>query len=199
MTDALIETEGATQDAKNSAAPGDIVEGDGQTIERVIRVLCRELLAGTHPTYTTLRDTITAIRGFYSSAIEQTIVREQATKEMRGTAPAPQNLFKPPTALELFLDRIPMDVLQAPAALELLEVCVDLAVFLMGKNLAYGDSALKPLRAISKADPTEQIRVRMDDKLSRIVRGEAAGEDALKDLVGYWVLLQVLERRNTGA
>jgi hypothetical protein len=189
MTDALIETEGATQDAKNSAAPGDIVEGDGQTIERVIRILSRELLGGFYPPYITLRDTIRAIQQRVSW---QEGELDRVSKAQRsGTASTSWWLE--------VLDRIPMDVLQAPAALELLEVCVDLAVFLMGKNLAYGDSALKPLRAISKADPTEQIRVRMDDKLSRIVRGEAAGEDALKDLVGYWVLLQVLERRNTGA
>jgi hypothetical protein len=81
----------------------------------------------------------------------------------------------------------------APNAEEIFKVCVDLAQFLIEKNAAYGDSAVNPLRVLSKADPAEQIRVRMDDKLSRLVRGQAAGEDALKDLVGYWVLLQVLE------
>lgn len=86
--------------------------------------------------------------------------------------------------------------LTAPAAREILQVCMDdLAEFLIGKNKAYGNSALEPLRAVSKADPAEQIRVRIDDKLSRLVRGQAGGEDALKDLVGYWVLLRVLERR----
>jgi hypothetical protein len=49
---------------------------------------------------------------------------------------------------------------------------------------------------MSKADPAEQIRVRMDDKLSRMIRGEAAGEDAVKDFVGYWVLLEVLKGRS---
>lgn len=79
----------------------------------------------------------------------------------------------------------------APNAEEILKVCIDLAEFLIAKNAAYGDSALNPLRCMSKADPAEQIRVRMDDKLSRLVRGQAAGEDAIKDLVGYWVLLEV--------
>ena len=83
----------------------------------------------------------------------------------------------------------------APNAEEILAVCVDLAEFLIQKNKAYGDSAVNPLRVMSKADPAEQIRVRMDDKISRLIRGMAAGEDAMKDLVGYWVLLQVLERK----
>ncbi len=75
------------------------------------------------------------------------------------------------------------------------EACSELADFLIEKNAAYGDSALDPVRIMSSADPIEQIKVRMDDKLSRMVRGKAAGEDAVKDFVGYWVMLQVAERK----
>lgn len=84
---------------------------------------------------------------------------------------------------------------RARDAADIGQVCVELANFLIEKNRNYGSSALDPLRVMSKADSAEQIRVRMDDKLSRLVRGQAGGEDALKDLVGYWVLLQVLEAR----
>jgi len=80
-------------------------------------------------------------------------------------------------------------------AADIREVCTELADFLVEKNRLYGSSALEPLRILSKSDSAEQIRVRMDDKLSRLVRGQAGGEDALKDLVGYWVLLRVLEKR----
>lgn len=93
------------------------------------------------------------------------------------------------------LSTIDPATLKAPAAFEILKVCLALAVFLMQKNLAYGNSALEPIRAMSKADPAEQIRVRMDDKLSRMIRGEAAGEDPAHDFVGYWVLLEVLKGR----
>lgn len=86
-----------------------------------------------------------------------------------------------------------VDAIDEPHAFEILKVCLNLAIFLMQKNKAYGDSALKPLRVMSTADPVEQIRVRMDDKLSRLMRGHAAGEDAMHDLVGYWVLLKVAE------
>lgn len=86
--------------------------------------------------------------------------------------------------------------IDAPSAFDILGVCMELAVFLMGKNKAYGDSALDPVRIMSSADPAEQLRVRMDDKLSRLMRGHADGEDILKDLVGYWVLMRVAEKRH---
>ncbi len=72
--------------------------------------------------------------------------------------------------------------------------CEALAEMLMAKNRAYGNSALDPVRVFSKADPEEQIRVRLDDKLSRLMRGEAAGEDTEQDFMGYLVLLRVHRR-----
>lgn len=63
---------------------------------------------------------------------------------------------------------------------------------LIEKNKAYGDSALNPVRIFSKADPVEQIMVRIDDKLSRLSRGsEYAGDDTVTDLLGYLVLLKI--------
>lgn len=70
-----------------------------------------------------------------------------------------------------------------------------LATMLIEKNAAYGNSALDPVRIFSKADPVEQLRVRIDDKLSRLVRGAAAGEDVVTDLLGYLVLLKLAEER----
>jgi hypothetical protein len=64
----------------------------------------------------------------------------------------------------------------------------EVAALVREKNKAYGDSLGSPLRVFSKADPLELILARMDDKLSRISRGSAAGEDAVKDLVGYIAL-----------
>lgn len=73
--------------------------------------------------------------------------------------------------------------------------CDDIARMLLEKNAAYGDSALDPLRIFSKADPVEQILVRIDDKLSRLKRGTLAGEDVERDLVGYLILLRIARRR----
>lgn len=82
----------------------------------------------------------------------------------------------------------------APSGTKILSTCIDLAVFLAGKNAAYGNSALDPVRVFSKAGPKEQILVRMDDKISRLMRGGAyPGDDDLKDLLGYLLLYFVAE------
>lgn len=73
--------------------------------------------------------------------------------------------------------------------------CAAIRDLLLAKNLAYGDSALDPVRIFSQADPVEQILVRIDDKLSRLGRGKAAGEDVEQDLLGYLVLLRIAKSR----
>lgn len=79
---------------------------------------------------------------------------------------------------------------------EILEQCLGLAEMLIEKNIAYGDSALNPLRVFSRGmDASAQILVRIDDKLSRIARGSAAGEDAVLDLLGYLVLYRIAVSR----
>jgi hypothetical protein len=73
------------------------------------------------------------------------------------------------------------------------KVLVDVGEVLIRKNKAYGDSALNPLQVFSKSDPLEAIRVRIDDKLSRIARSGIGfdEEDTITDLIGYLVLLKV--------
>jgi hypothetical protein len=67
--------------------------------------------------------------------------------------------------------------------------------FLHDKNDAYGNSALDPVRVFSRTDTAEQLRVRIDDKLSRLMRGrEYPGDDTVLDLVGYLVLLRIAEK-----
>ncbi len=66
---------------------------------------------------------------------------------------------------------------------------------LVQKNQAYGNSALDPVRIFSKASNMEQLFVRIDDKLSRLKRGSAAGEDVVKDLQGYLLLVRVAQMR----
>jgi len=73
-------------------------------------------------------------------------------------------------------------------------VLSELRTMLIAKNAAYGNSALQPLRVFSKSDDIEQLRVRIDDKLSRIARGRNDGEDAEFDLLGYLVLLRIARR-----
>lgn len=71
-------------------------------------------------------------------------------------------------------------------------VCDAIKDLLIKKNESYGDSAIDPIRIFSKSDNVEQIKVRIDDKLSRISRGsQFYNENDLDDLIGYLVLLKV--------
>lgn len=79
---------------------------------------------------------------------------------------------------------------------EIAALCDEVKEMLLAKNRAYGDSALDPVRIFSKATPVEQILVRLDDKLSRLSRGSAAGEDVINDLIGYLVLLKIAMKRS---
>ena len=79
--------------------------------------------------------------------------------------------------------------------IELIDVeCQNLAEMLKAKNRAYGNSFADPVRIFSKAAPEEALLIRIDDKLSRIAHGDAAGEDTILDLAGYLILLRVLGR-----
>lgn len=78
------------------------------------------------------------------------------------------------------------------------DVCAEVRDMLLAKNKSYGDSALAPVRVFSRADATEQLLVRIDDKLSRIARGHVyADEDTVLDLIGYLILLRIAQRRAT--
>lgn len=77
------------------------------------------------------------------------------------------------------------------------DVCNDMAWFLIDKNRAYGNSALDPVRIFSSSDNVEQLKVRIDDKLSRFARGgEYPGDNDIDDLIGYLVLLKIAKRDN---
>lgn len=79
------------------------------------------------------------------------------------------------------------------------ELMQELSDMLIEKNNAYGDSALDPVRIFSKAENIEQLYVRIDDKLSRVQRGhEYPGDDTIKDLIGYLVLLLIAKERKNG-
>ncbi len=79
---------------------------------------------------------------------------------------------------------------------EILDMVIDdTRVMLLHKNAAYGDSALNPVRVFSKASLQEQLLVRLDDKVSRLARGSAAGEDVASDMLGCLVLVEMAEQR----
>ena len=72
------------------------------------------------------------------------------------------------------------------------QVCNDIRELLLEKNRKYGDAALDPLRIFSKAGTLEQIKVRLDDKLSRLKNAQDdEDEDVIADLTGYLILYMV--------
>lgn len=69
--------------------------------------------------------------------------------------------------------------------------------FLLSKNKQYGNSVFEPIGIFSKNIPQESLRVRIDDKLSRLKRGNDSiecDEDIVKDLIGYLLLLLIMMR-----
>ena len=68
---------------------------------------------------------------------------------------------------------------------------------LIRKNQQYGNSALEPTGIFAKGSAEELIRVRIDDKLNRLLQGDdsiESDEDIILDLIGYLVLLLISMR-----
>jgi hypothetical protein len=85
----------------------------------------------------------------------------------------------------------------APSGPKIWIACHSIAHMLIEKNIAYGDSALDPVRIFSKSDPVEQLKVRIDDKLSRLMKGtDYIGDNDIDDLIGYLVLLKIAKEKN---
>ena len=78
------------------------------------------------------------------------------------------------------------------------EVFNEIKELVLSKNRQYGDSVLEPKRYFSSAPTDEQIKVRIDDKINRLVLGDDSLEsdnDIVKDLIGYLTLLLVYRRK----
>lgn len=79
---------------------------------------------------------------------------------------------------------------------EVREVVEDIVTMLLEKNRKYGDSALNPKRVFSKSSPLEQIKVRLDDKLSRIAnQQDDEDEDVISDTIGYLIIHEIVRKR----
>jgi hypothetical protein len=80
----------------------------------------------------------------------------------------------------------------APAGGKIWGACHEIAHMLIEKNISYGNSALDPVRIFSTADSTEQLKVRIDDKLNRVKNNQGfAGDNDIDDLIGYLVLYRI--------
>lgn len=86
-----------------------------------------------------------------------------------------------------------------PSQQAIVQICDEIKDMLLDKNRKYGDSAINPVRIFSKADAIEQIHVRIDDKLSRVLhRQDDDDEDVDLDLIGYFILKRACVRLQKG-
>jgi hypothetical protein len=80
-------------------------------------------------------------------------------------------------------------------AVQVTVVLEEIRDLLIAKNQKYGNSALEPLGVFSQLSAKEGLLVRIDDKLKRIKNGslEKDDEDVINDLIGYLVLLKIID------
>ena len=83
-----------------------------------------------------------------------------------------------------------MKQVSVPSLIE--EACDEIKDLLITKNRKYGNSALEPVSIFYRGDAGDALKVRIDDKLSRILnRQHDEDEDVEDDLIGYLILLKV--------
>ena len=83
-----------------------------------------------------------------------------------------------------------MKQISVPSLIE--EACDEIKDLLITKNRKYGNSALEPVSIFYRGDAGDALKVRIDDKLSRILnRQHDEDEDVEDDLIGYLILLKV--------
>lgn len=93
---------------------------------------------------------------------------------------------------QTWITDLQMLAIDAPAGNDILNSALEIAEMLIKKNISYGNSALEPVRIFSKADPKEQLMVRLDDKISRIKNQESfPGDNDIDDMIGYLVLYKI--------
>jgi hypothetical protein len=77
------------------------------------------------------------------------------------------------------------------------EIIEEVQDLLLAKNRQYGNSALQPIGVFANGSAVDLIKIRIDDKLNRLIQGDEtieADEDIVKDLIGYFVLLLIAMR-----
>ena len=72
------------------------------------------------------------------------------------------------------------------------------AEFIIKKNHAYGNSVFENLNVFGTGTSLSIIKIRMDDKLKKMIKGSNLSEggekeDAGKDFCGYWHLMKIVE------
>lgn len=72
-------------------------------------------------------------------------------------------------------------------------VCKKFADFLKAKNHHYIESTTTPMHIFSKSDSSNTIRVRLDDKINRIINSDTLCKEDVVSLTGHLILLMIAE------
>lgn len=83
-----------------------------------------------------------------------------------------------------------LEIVTDDVAEKIREITYSLNSLLQEKNKRYGNSALEPLEGI-KYSPEEGIKIRLCDKLKRIINSDELRKNDIADVLGYLVLLCV--------
>lgn len=93
---------------------------------------------------------------------------------------------------QMWITDLQLMATDAPSGSKILHECLEISEMLIKKNISYGNSALDPIRLFASSDSTEQLKVRIDDKLNRIKNSQGfAGDNDIDDLIGYLILLRI--------
>lgn len=74
---------------------------------------------------------------------------------------------------------------------KIIEVTQAMQELLLEKNKRYGDAAVNPTKVFSKLDGADSIKIRLDDKLSRVRNSLEVRTNDVCDIIGYLTLLLV--------
>jgi hypothetical protein len=74
---------------------------------------------------------------------------------------------------------------------KIIEICDAMKDLLIYKNGKYGDSALNPSNVFYKGNSENSIKIRLDDKISRIKNCGDTRLNDVADVIGYCVLLLI--------
>lgn len=123
---------------------------------------------------------------FIKSLLADIVIDAEERKEIMGTESKETDWLKVHARI------------QEPTQSMIARKCDELKELLLEKNRKYGDSAINPCRVFSRASATEQILVRMDDKINRIKnRQNDEDEDVIKDLAGYCILYMIAKEKES--
>jgi len=91
------------------------------------------------------------------------------------------------------LEKFPLEFIELTTKDKIKITGQEVIDLLIEKNESYGDSALEPANVFADGSAIDNLCARIDDKLMRIkTQGfRGYGEDNVKDLIGYLILLKI--------